>query len=607
MTSTAATTSPVFLATTALESFWDTDKHIVFLGQWCRLYSRKSSWESLDGEVAPTPYQSLSAVEHYYAYASEVCEELLSALARALNDIHGTSHGLRFWRIVLGPWLLFYVHTNLDRFVRIKDVLAQHSDVTSVCLSEDAFVVPRDSMEFVDLCKTDLFNLQLYSRVFTFLGKSFPLVEAKEGPSRKSVSKETLTPRLFFLKAANFAVKKACAAIKEKPGILYKSSYFAPDVELQLFLWTRGKFRPIGRKPIRGAVGAIDSEVRERIGSALSAGDDFRAFLQMAIPLDIPRCFVEGFRELQDEALQYPRAPKAVFTSNAYFYDEAFKLWAAASVERGSLLLGSQHGGNYGIAKYLKVQEHEISICDRYYSWGWEGNGGAAGVVAPFFAAKLAGRRRMGADNGKKGILLASTASFRYLVQFPHLPEHYDDYLEWQQLFCTALDDGCRASLSVRLLAENLGWDLKERWSALAPGVAIEEEGASANFHESLDRCRLFVADHISTTYMEALSADKPTVMFYNRKNYLVRPKAEHHLDLLREVGILHDTPEQAAETVNRIYNDVESWWNAPDRQRARKEFCNLYGRTAHFAVSAWSREFLSFFTPTSEMKATQG
>ncbi|QWV92768.1 LIC12162 family protein [Geomonas oryzisoli] len=591
----ASTTEPFFLATTAQEAFWDTEKRIVFLGEWCRLFSRKEYWQTLDATVAQSPYQTLAAVEHYYACASEICEELLTALTEALNEIHGTSHSLRFWRIVIGPWLFYYVHTNLDRFVRIKDVFAQHPDLTTVALSEQSFVVPRDTMEAVDLCKTDLFNLQLYSRVFTFLGHDFPTVEAPELPqAAKQTSKEKLTTRLFLLKAANFAVKKACTAIKDRPGILYKSSYFSPDVELQLFLRTRGKFRPVGRKPVRGAVGPTDSTLRGRLASYLPAGDDFRAFLQQVVPLDLPRCFLEGFRELADEASQYPLNPTAVFSSNAYFYDEAFKVWAGASAEKGALLLGSQHGGNYGVAKCLKPQEHEAAICDRYYSWGWHDDGHP--VVTPFPAAKLTGRRTIGADNSKKRILLASTASFRYLVQFPFLPEYFDDYLAWQQLFCATLDEGRRKDLSVRLLAEDLGWDLKHRWRAAFPEVYLEEEGASANFSDSLAACRLFIADHVSTTYIEALSANKPTVMFFNRERYSVRGEAQRNLDLLRKAGILHDTPQQAAQVVNEVYADVEIWWNQPERQRARQEFCNVFGRTSHDSVSLWSREFLSIF-----------
>ncbi|WP_224963356.1 LIC12162 family transferase [Geomonas subterranea] len=602
------TTEPLFLATTAQEAFWDTDKRIIFLGEWCRLFSRKEYWQSLDATVAPSPYQALAAVEHYYACASEICEELLAALTGGLNEIHGTSHSLRFWRIVIGPWLFYYVHTNLDRFVRIKDVFAQHPDLTSIVLSEQSFVVPRDTMEAVDLCKTDLYNLQLYSRVFTFLGKKFPVVEVLETqPNQKSASKEKLTPRLFFLKAANFAVKKACAIIQDKPGILYKSSYFAPDVELRLFLRTRGKFRPVGRKPFRGATGPVENILRERIAASLPAGDDFRALLQVTIPLDLPRCFVEGFDELKAEARQYPRKPTAIFTSNAHFYDEAFKVWAGSSVEQGSLLLVAQHGGNYGVAKCLKPQEHEVAICDRYYSWGWQDSGSHADVVTPFPAAKLAGRERIGADNGKRGILLASTASFRYLVQFPHLPEYFEDYLAWQQLFCATLDDNCRANLSVRLLAEDLGWGLKERWKAFSSEIRIEEEGTSSNFYDSLKACRLFVADHISTTYMEALSSDKPTVMFYNQQNYRVKREAQHHFDLLKQVGILHDTPEQAAQTVNEVYGDVETWWNDAERQRARQEFCNVYGRTSQDSISSWNREFISIFYDAAGLKARQG
>ncbi|MBJ6752195.1 LIC12162 family transferase [Geomonas anaerohicana] len=596
-------TAQVFLATTALEAFWDTEKPMLFLGEWCRLFSRKEHWATLNATVAPSPYRTLAAVEHYYACASEICEDLLPALANALNEIHGTSHSPRFWRIVIGPWLFYYVHTNLDRFVRIKDVFAQHPDLISIALSERSFVVPRDTMEAVDLCKTDLFNLQLYSRVFTFLGHDFPTVEAPDLPqAAKQASKEKLTPRLFLLKAANFAVKKVCTAIKDQPGILYKSSYFSPDVELQLFLKTRGKFRPVGRKPVRGACGQIDSTLRERLASYLPAGDDFRAFLQEVVPLDLPRCFLEGFGELRDEALQYPSNPKAVFSANAYFYDEAFKVWAGACAEKGALLLGSQHGGNYGIAKCLKPQEHEVAICDRYYSWGWRKDDSP--VVTPFPAAKLTGRRKIGADNRKTGIMIASTANFRYLVQFPFLPEYFDDYLAWQHAFSAALDDDRRAKLSVRLLAENLGWDLKERWCDAFPEVGIEEEGTGANFYESLAACRLFVADHVSTTYIEALSADKPTVMFFNRETYAVGDEAQRHLDLLRKVGILHDTPHQAARVVNKVYDDVESWWNQPERQRARQEFCSAYGRTASDAVGAWSREFLSFFNVATKMNA---
>ena len=40
--------SKYFLVTTALESTWDSSCKTVFLGEWCKLYKKKSIWEKMD-------------------------------------------------------------------------------------------------------------------------------------------------------------------------------------------------------------------------------------------------------------------------------------------------------------------------------------------------------------------------------------------------------------------------------------------------------------------------------------------------------------------------------------------------------------------------------
>jgi hypothetical protein len=48
----------VFLATTALEEFWDTSGPILFAGEWCRLPERAAVWRALDAEVLPDQWAS---------------------------------------------------------------------------------------------------------------------------------------------------------------------------------------------------------------------------------------------------------------------------------------------------------------------------------------------------------------------------------------------------------------------------------------------------------------------------------------------------------------------------------------------------------------------
>lgn len=592
-------TNAPFLATTALEEFWDTSRPILFLGEWCRRYSRKDYWQQLEGEVAQSPWPTIQDAEASWTYAVSVYEEVLACLAAALNELHGTDHQLRYWRIVVGPWLLYYIHVSLERFLRIKNTLEQHPDLTTTCLSEKSFVVPRESMEYVELCKTDLYNLQIYSTILTFFGKKFPTIEAEKRPDVRASSKEHLTARLFFSKAVNFLIKKISLAIKNYPGVMIKSSFFSPGVEILLFLRTAGRVRLVSRKPICLPDLKIDGVAREGLRRFLHEGDDFRKYIKSTIPLDIPRSMVECFDFLLEEVQKFPSRPTAVFTSNAYFFDEAFKVWAASKAEEGVPLLGSQHGGNYGISKYLPPLDHEKAICDRYYTWGWKDAGCFAETI-PFTAVKLAGRLQIGADNHKKGILLPSTTHLRYLINFPYLPEYFEQYLLLQRRFTIKLNKETLLALLVRLNAEDFGWDLHARWSDSFPDVMIEQEGGSSNFMDSLQKCRLLVADHISTTYIEALSANKPTVMFYNESTFIVRAEAKEYLDLLKQVGILHESPESAAETVNRVYANVEAWWNDPVLQAARTKFCDSFGRTSADALGEWTHEFLGILEKPS-------
>ena len=127
-TTTRHNTTP-FLATTAEEAFWDTSKQIIFLGEWCQRYSRKAFWGPLGGEVLASPWQNAKERDTAYKYASDVYERLLAALGEALNSIHHVNHGPRYWRIVLGPWLKYYLPVVYDRYACLRTALDKYPDV----------------------------------------------------------------------------------------------------------------------------------------------------------------------------------------------------------------------------------------------------------------------------------------------------------------------------------------------------------------------------------------------------------------------------------------------------------------------------------------------
>lgn len=109
-----------FLITTALEESWRRDQPVLFLGEWCRRHSRREQWQQLDAAVLPYHWDDRQKLESDYRTLTALHERLLLELTADLNRIHGVEHSMRYWRILVGPWLGFFVQTVFDRWESIQ-------------------------------------------------------------------------------------------------------------------------------------------------------------------------------------------------------------------------------------------------------------------------------------------------------------------------------------------------------------------------------------------------------------------------------------------------------------------------------------------------------
>jgi putative transferase (TIGR04331 family) len=147
--------------------------------------------------------------------------------------------------------------------------------------------------------------------------------------------------------------------------------------------------------------------------------------------------------------------------------------------------------------------------------------------------------------------------------------------------------------LRARLYPEDYGWDIRERWQDNASEVLIED--GRRPFLKSLEGSRLFISDHLGTTFYEAMAANHPTILFFDPDANPLRTEVCLSMDTLRLCGIVHETPESAAQAAMAAYPDVEKWWNDPDRQAAREDFCTRFARTVDSPIDEWLEELLQF------------
>src|SRR2546428_8831304 len=172
----------MFLATTALDEFWRKDADaILFLGTWCLRFDSRRMWEKLPHKVLPSPWNDRPRFYEAATYVDALGERLLPALSRYLNEVHGERHGDRYWRILIGPWLMHAVHATYDRYVLLSEA-AKLGAIDTIGLDPADYRVPATTVEHHVALKGDLYNLQLFTQILEQQGMDVPRQRASSFP-----------------------------------------------------------------------------------------------------------------------------------------------------------------------------------------------------------------------------------------------------------------------------------------------------------------------------------------------------------------------------------------------------------------------------------------
>lgn len=578
-----------FLITTALEETWRSDGPVLFLGEWCKRYSRRAHWSALDAQVLPYHWDDRAKLERDYHYLQQVNEKALRSLTALMNEHHGVAHSERYWRLLVGPWLGYFIQILFDRWQSIQQALATYDigETLVLDLNPDT-VVPPGMADFAPLFVSDRWNHWIYSQILEHR-TAVRVVKVNPMAPRGAAPDAATLPRRESLSArARGMVKRLLSTAS---ATLARSDFFFINscIDQQ---WRLEK--ALGQLPTFWAAPSsrhmpLNWEQRRQLTLSFDAGNEFETFLAFMIPRQIPALYLEGYASMvkQTETISWPRQPKVIFTASAHNTNDFFKTWAAGKVEAGAKLVIGQHGGHFGIGRWVFHEDHEYAVADSYFSWGWTNPRNTK--VRPLPSQKLGSLAKNLKHDPQGGVLLVLASLPRYSYWMYSIPvaSQMVDYLDEQMRFAETLRGNAKNQLLVRFYPHDYGWDQKLRWRDRLPNAQFDEPGRS--MYESARKCRLFVATYNATTFLETLAADFPTVMFWNPNHWEIRDEAAADFDRLREVGILHDTPESAAQKVNDIWDDVDGWWDRADIRRTRAVICNKYARTSPQWLPEWT------------------
>ena len=569
-----------FLVTTALEDTWPVDNSpVLFLGEWCRLYSKKSSWENLDSVVAPYHWDDRQKLYKDYLYLQSLYEVLLKQLASQLNELHKVDHSLRYWRILIGPWLGYFIQMLFDRSVMLQQVLCKFdiSDVHVIRRSEGE-LVPNDMAEFESLFTKDHWNEFVYGQILGLMDVQFDKVDIQNHISDLPNDVNIATPSVRLKRIFAGVLSRVSGIFCSNNEYFFIASYLGKWNEslIQMKLIQLPKLWRSFVVPDN----TFDSAQRQWLMPGFEDIDEFSKLAIALIPVNIPKAYVEGYKKLVflTESLPWPKKPKAIFTSGSWCSDDVFKAWAARKTESGVPLIIGQHGGNYGMASWNFNEDHQIEIADQFISWGWKKSGykniSPLGNFKDSFKRKLSSRK----DGIALMVEMTMPRQSYHLYSVPVSSEQWLEYFEDQCRFVGSLPECLQDQLIVRLYSSDYGLSQRQRWLDQFPNIKLDE--GVKPMKELLDNTRIYISTYNATTYLESLSRNLPTIIFWNPKHSELRDTALPYFEKLRSVGIFHDAPESAAQQMASVWNDVSSWWESAEVQAVRMDFCDRY---AHF------------------------
>jgi putative transferase (TIGR04331 family) len=571
------------LITTADERTWPKDKSepVLFLGEWCKRYSRKHIWEDIDYKVAPYHWDDRKKLFDDYQSIQKLYEKLLSELTDKLNQIHNVSHSNRYWRILIGPWLGYFIGMVFDRWFMLKQVIDQVDDIKCTVIDRNFIsVVPNDMEHFHKLYVDDDWNEAIYSQLLLQWAAKVDirsvLWQRANIVQEKNADNNNLNNRKNYIKKNIKLLQSIYNRFFSKDNdYFFISSYLPLKIELKLQL-------RLGQLPKRWnskttSVSTTDLESRRwnLLGKNKLKDRIFENAVRKLIHLHIPASYLEGYEQLQStvKTLSWPKTPKAIFTSNSYSADDVFKCWAAEKTEQGTPLVIGQHGGNFGMNTFAFQEEHQIEIADRWISWGWADQ--KRSQITPVGNLKVMSDKKSCNPEGGALMVELTMPRYSYHLYSVVVASQWLDYLDDQYSFLRALPKILRKQVLLRLSPTDYGFDQIKRWKDNMPDIQLNY--GHDNIRSLLRKSRLIISTYNATTYLESLSWNIPTIIFWNPDHWELNEQTKPYFELLKQVGIFHDTPQSAAQHMIKVWDDVDSWWQSSPVQNTRIKFCKEY------------------------------
>ena len=599
-----------------------------------------------DGDLLIEENMSNDYMIHFVdPHIIELKKKLVPVFAKELNRLHHLNLTDFFWDRVLNSWFRRITRNVSFKYLRLKYVLDQVSSENLVevnTLSEDEYIFFQEIVDFAVGEQSEKCDLQLWSQIVKKISKkkeyerilkwndvsygkeevddrfgkfqAHPIQRNLAGRTQRRCKRTfSLLQSGEFHEAINVwrsLCKELLVNYRRAVGYLYYPGFSSRLFE-QIIDESDGKIQALPHE-------IYDKSYKLNHPRKENLNIDFRNKLKaiiisyladetvgtrdvIEIVLDnMPMCYIEEFSMIRSQYEKY-LTPNISFLLSMHgnYMCSAFLFFQAEMRERFNCqMIGIQHGGNYQVVKLGKVGM-DFDESDVFYVWG-RNEGGLSnhlrnsyhGITKSSAPCKFFEYSPCEVTVKKGHILFAGNAIEPYGIG--NIACDTAILIDAQLDFFQQLNPNIRRNLEYRTFLYQYGWNEDTIVREKFPEIQMDSlAGRQKTFFHKMMECHLMVTDAMETVFMEALVMRKPFLIFMPSNAYLYWKEEELYLKLMREQGILHDSPKAAANLINEIYSDIDGWWNKPERKHVIEILRNRYWTDVDDTEKWWLNEIL--------------
>ncbi len=341
----------------------------------------------------------------------------------------------------------------------------------------------------------------------------------------------------------------------------------------------------------------LDVKWRRMERDILDESNEFVCLICKMICNFIPIAYVEEFDRLKKIALgnyRWGLKPKVViYDVEGITINEIFKIYLMNIDIENTYKVDIQHSVAYNIGGYSWYNFMELHVCDEFLICNSMHN---EMIPTKFTRMPFISFFRNNINQSESGneIIYAAYVYPQHRGELAHVEWNWGKYISDELKFLKMLDKSVLSQFKYRKypLFKNQ-WKVDERLKEEIPSIVFDEE---PSFLKSINNAKLVISSLFGSAAMEAFAAGKPTIVLFNPKYSYVELNDNYKdvEDMIR-VGIIAETPERLAHIVNSIHDDVESWWNEPERQGVVRRIREKYIYFPENAKEIWVEKITSY------------